>query len=170
MRLVSLNAIPAVEVFQQHARETGQSFDPANPLPFFLHNILGIETGSGYKLRVPLAVDDVGAVLCAAEIPTGATISLMRASTTSAVEAASAATGEALKQLNGHQPEVALFFDCVATRLRMGREFGFELAALQDALGPAHFVGCNSHGQIARCEGQFSGFHNCTAVVCLIPH
>jgi hypothetical protein len=169
MRLVSLNAMPAVEAFQQQAQNTGQSFDPANPLPFFLHNIIGIDTGSGYKLRVPLAVDTAGAVLCAAEIPAGATVSLMRSSTESAAEAAADATSAALKQLNGYQPEVALFFDCVATRLRMGKEFGFELAALQEALGLVHYIGCNSHGQIARSEGQFNGFHNCTAVVCLIP-
>jgi hypothetical protein len=30
-------------------------------------------------------------------------------------------------------------------------------------------TGCNTHGQIARAEGQFEGFHNCTAVVCLLP-
>ena len=26
-----------------------------------------------------------------------------------------------------------------------------------------------SYGQIARADGQFSGFHNCTAVVCVLP-
>jgi len=34
---------------------------------------------------------------------------------------------------------------------------------------PAGFVGCNTYGQIARAEGQFGGFHNCTAVVCVLP-
>ena len=37
-------------------------------------------------------------------------------------------------------------------------------------IGPsASYVGCNTHGQIARAEGQFGGFHNCTAVVCVLP-
>jgi hypothetical protein len=31
------------------------------------------------------------------------------------------------------------------------------------------FAGFNSYGQIVRAEGQFSGFHNCTAVVCVFP-
>mgnify|MGYP006147235867 FL=1 len=38
-----------------------------------------------------------------------------------------------------------------------------------DALGGAPFVGCNTYGQIARSESQFSGFHNCTAVVLALP-
>lgn len=168
-RIVSLNAAAAVEVFRDHAEVTGQRFDAANPLPFFLHNILGVETGQGYKLRVPLAVNPDGSVSCAAEIPTGATIRVMRTSLASAADAAAKATGVALDRLNGHKPNVAIFFDCVATRLRMGGEFGVELDALKKVLGGAGFAGCNTYGQVARAEGQFGGFHNCTAVVCVIP-
>ncbi len=35
IRLISLNATIAVEIFEQHARATGQTLDKANPLPFF---------------------------------------------------------------------------------------------------------------------------------------
>lgn len=169
MRLISLNAMPAVEVFQEHAEATGQKFDPADPLPFFLHNVLGIDSGVGYKLRVPLAVNPDGSISCAADIPTGVTVHLMGTTSDSAVQAASAATEDALRRLNGERPGVALFFDCVATRLRMGKEFGIELSAVQEALGGAGYAGCNTYGQVARAENQFSGFHNCTAVVCIIP-
>ncbi len=168
-QLVSLNSAPAVEVFQEHAEATGQAFDAANPLPFFLHNILGIETGAGYKLRVPLAVNADGSVSCAAAIPNGALVRIMRATESSAADAAANAATAALLQLNGHRPQVALFFDCVATRLRMGEKFGLELEAVAAVLDPASYAGCNTYGQIARAEGQFSGFHNCTAVVCVIP-
>ena len=71
MRLVSLNGLPAVDAFEEHARTTGQPFDRNVPLPFFLHNILGIDTGSSHRLRVPLAVNPDGSVNCAAEIPSG---------------------------------------------------------------------------------------------------
>jgi hypothetical protein len=64
---------------------------------------------------------------------------------------------------------VAFLFDCVATRLRLGQEFGVELAAVQNELGGVQFAGFNTYGQIAQCEGQFNGFHNCTAVVCVLP-
>jgi hypothetical protein len=54
--------------------------------------------------------------------------------------------------------------------IAQGKEFGLELRSLEGAaLGPVPYAGCNTFGQIARAEGQFSGFHNCTAVVCVIP-
>ncbi len=170
MKLVSLDGMPAADLFEDHARATGQEFDRATPVGFFLHNIIGIDTESGYRLRVPLEVLADGSVICASEIPVGATVAIMRTTSESAVDAASRATKAAIKGLHGHKPQAALFFDCVATRLRMGDGFGLELGSLQDLLGPATtFVGCNTHGQIARSAGQFGGFHNCTAVVCIIP-
>ena len=169
MRLISLNAAPAVEALEEHAEATRQNFNAADPLPFFLHNVIGIEMGDGYKLRVPLAINPDGSLSCAADIPTGATARIMRATVSSSADAASRAIQSAVQQLNGGTPKVALFFDCVATRLRMGKEFGLEMQALQNALGSAQYVGCNTYGQIARADGQFSGFHNCTATVCVIP-
>jgi hypothetical protein len=168
-RIISLNAAPAVEVFEAHARETGQRFDRSDPVPFFLHNILGIDTFQGYKLRVPLAVHEDGSVSCAAEVPRGAVVRVMGTDSRSAANAAANAARDAVARLNGEEPAVAIFFDCVATRLRMGKDFGFELEQVQGVLGKASFAGCNTYGQVARAEGQFSGFHNCTAVVCALP-
>ena len=169
MRVDSLNGLPAAEVFEEYALATGQTFDRSQPLPFFLHNILGIQTGDGYRLRVPLSVDEQGAVLCAAEIPAGASVRIMKTTNASAVAAAEAATSQAVKALGAGKPGAALFFDCVATRLRMGDVFGFELETVARTLGGAQFIGCNTYGQIARGDGQFSGFHNCTAVLLVLP-
>ena len=168
--IVSLNGEPAADAFAHHAQETGQAFDRSAPLPFFLHNILGVDTGSGHRLRVPLAIDQEGAVTCASAVPLHAKIHIMKTDTASAVEAAKRATHSAVSALDGSKPKTALFFDCVATRLRIGEAFGLELDALARELGPtASYLGCNTHGQIARAEGQFGGFHNCTAVVCVLP-
>lgn len=168
-RLISLNAAPAVEVLEEHAEATGQTFNRADAFPFFLHNVIGIETGDGYKLRVPLTLNDDGSISCAAEVPVGATVRIMAADTDSACEAARQAAQAALAGLKGGELAGSLLFDCAATRLRLGREFGHELAAVGEALGSENFAGCNTYGQIARSTGQFSGFHNCTAVVCAIP-
>jgi hypothetical protein len=168
-RLVSLNGLPAVQAFKDHAEKTGQSLDPAAPMPFFLHNVLGIRGGDGYRLRVPLGCNEDGSVSCAAAVPEGAVVHVMRTTQASAVLAARAATTSALKALEGHKPAAAFVFDCVATRLRLGRGFEDELKACANLLDPVGFVGCNTYGQIARAEGQFGGFHNCTAVVCVLP-
>lgn len=169
MRVTSFDGAPAIEAYELHAAASGQTLDRDDPLPFFLHNVLGINTPAGFKLRVPLAVEEDGSLLFAAEVPEGATTSIMRTSSDSAVAAASSATQTALSQLGEHKPQVALFFDCVATRLRMGDDFNLELDAIRTELGGASFAGCNTHGQIARGDRQFTGFHNCTAVVCVFP-
>ena len=169
MRLISLDAVPAAEIIAEYAARTGQRFDAGDPIPFFLHNLIGIDTGAGHKLRVPLAVQPDGSIVCAAEIPTGTTVQMMRTSSGSASMAAAGAAVEALQHLQGRAPAAALFFDCAATRLRLGQEFGLELDEVSRALGQVPYAGCNTYGQIARVEGQFSGFHNCTAVVCAIP-
>lgn len=170
MRLVSINSIQAIEIFEEHAERTKQNFDRLNPMPFFLHNALGIQTKDGYKLRVPLSVQDDGSIICASSIPLGAAVCIMNTTSPSSIAAAETAVASALQQLKGKKPKAALFFDCVATRLRMGKDFDLELSSLEKSLGASTgLAGCNSYGQIARVEGQFNGFHNCTAVVCVIP-
>lgn len=169
--IVSLNVSPAVEAFEDHAAATKQHFDRENPMPFFLHNIVGVKTDDGHKLRVPLGVGAEGGVALAAEVPAGATACIMGIGASDAADAAASATRDAIAQVrrSGNTPKAALFFDCVATRLRLGKDFGIELDAVKDELRGTPFVGFNSHGQIVRAKGQFSGFHNCTAVVAVFP-
>lgn len=168
-RLISLNAVPAIEAFQAHAAATGQTLELDNPTAFFLSNVIGIEDQGSYRLRVPLTVNAEGEVTCAAEIPSGSIVCMMRTSSVCSAEAAAQATKTALAKLEDHRPKTAIFFDCVATRLRTGQDFGLELTALDELLSPASYIGCNTYGQIARAEGQFGGFHNCTAVIGIFP-
>lgn len=167
LKLISLNGMPAFDAFQFHAEQAGQQIDRSSPIPFFLQNIIGIDTGDGYRLRVPLGVHADGSVQCAAEVPTGSVVRIMRSSHASAADAAERATQAAISAVGDGTPRAALFFDCVATRLRCGDHFATEVDAVTNLLGDASLVGCNTHGQIARAEGQFEGFHNCTAVVCV---
>lgn len=169
LKLVSLNGLPAIEPFEEHAEAKGERIDRAAPIPFFLQNIIGIDTGSGYRLRVPLAVNEDGSINCAAEIPIGSIVRIMKSSHASAAEAAERATDAAIVAIGSSLPKAALFFDCVATRLRCGDHFQAEVDAVTSRIGDAALAGCNTHGQIARAEGQFEGFHNCTAVVCVFP-
>ena len=168
-RIISMNAIPAVDVFRDYAVSTGQNFDIDNPISYFLHNIIGIKTQHGFKLRVPLVINEDGSVTCASDIPKGALVSIMTTGKDGAKAAAEKATLSALSQLEGNTSNIGIFFDCVATRLRLGNDFQLELNAVGEAFKNTPFVGCNTHGQVARMNGQFSGFHNCSAVVCVIP-
>lgn len=166
----SLNGILGRDAVAAYAERTEQTFDLGDPLPFFLHNILGIQTPAGFKLRVPLGVQEDGSLLMAANIPESSTVSFMSTTTASSATAARNAAVSGMEQLAGGDPQFALFFDCVATRLRMGEDgFQAELSELSLAMRGIPFLGFNTHGQVARAAGQFSGFHNCTAVVCMFP-
>ena len=169
LRLIGLDGMPAVEAFEAHALEQGQSFDRDAPLPFFLHNILGIESSTGYQLRMPLSVDQNGALHLAGEIPLGSRVRIMRTSVGASLNAATQATATALTKLNGQKPGVALFFDCAATKIRIGDQYTMELEAVRSQLHDLPMVGCITQGQFGRAEGQYDGFHNCTAVVCVLP-
>lgn len=168
-RVYSLNAIPPDQIFAEFAEQSGQHFDRNNPMPFFLHNVIGIENEEGYTLRVPLVLHDDGSISFAAEILTGATVWLMSASNSSSCEAARIAVLAAKKALGDAEVACSLVFDCAATRLRLGEKFADELIAVEATLGSENYVGCNTYGQIVRALGQFNGFHNCTAVVCVFP-
>ncbi|MES2935814.1 MAG: FIST N-terminal domain-containing protein [Pseudomonadota bacterium] len=167
--VVSLNAMPVVEVLTEHAMRTGQIFDLADPIPFFLHNVIGIDAGGEHKLRVPLSLNADGSITCAAGVPIGCTVYIMTGSAETASQAAREASLAALAGLQGQKHAGFILFDCAATRLRLGRAFTDELKSVAVALGSDNFAGCNTYGQIARTDGQFSGFHNCTAIVCAIP-
>jgi len=122
-RLISLDGLPAVQAFEAHAARTGQTLDRESPLPFFLHNLLGIDTRRGHRLRVPLSIDADGAITCAADIPAGARVHIMKGTITSASRAATAAAHSAMTALRGRAAE-GMLFDVVATRLRLGDLFG----------------------------------------------
>lgn len=168
-KLISMNAVAAADMFEEHAIQTRQLFNRNDPLPFFLHNVIGIDTGDGFKLRVPLSLEEDGSIICASEIPVGSTVHIMMANTATACDAARHAAQTAIERLQGAKHAGSLMFDCAATRLRLGQAFGDELKAVAKVLGSNNFAGCNTYGQIVRSEGQFSGFHNCTAVVLAIP-
>jgi hypothetical protein len=169
MNLISLNATPAGEIYEEYAKSMDSIFDKANPIPFFLHNVLGIATEDGYKIRVPLALNPDNSITFASDIPAGSYVSFMSINNEAAKEAASNAARTALNKLEKNTPGVAFVFDCVATRLRMGNAFNLELDEIRRTLNSIRYAGCNTYGQVARVEGQFSGFHNCTAVVCILP-
>ncbi|HZT36509.1 MAG TPA: FIST N-terminal domain-containing protein [Bryobacteraceae bacterium] len=168
-KVISMNAAPAAEVYEEFAAERGERFSRGDPMPVFLHHVIGISTPTGQKLRVPLSVGEDDSITCAAEVPAGTAVHLMSTDVESTASSAAEAIRAARQKLQGERPAVALFFDCAATRLRLGKDFAVELNAVASELGGVPFAGCNTYGQIARAEGQFSGFHNCTAVACLIP-
>lgn len=167
--LISVDDRPALEIFREHASRSGQLFDVNNPRPFLLHNAIGVDTTAGYRMRTPLKINPDGSIRCATEIANHALICLMNSTAASTIDATEWATRSALQRLYGSRPAVTLFFDCPSSRVRLGEAFASELQAIQKVIKTASYIGYNSYGQIARTEGQYYGFMNCTPTVCIIP-
>ncbi|MBV8520229.1 MAG: FIST domain protein [Acidobacteria bacterium] len=166
--VVSLNAAPAAEAFEEHAEKTGQRFDRNDPIPFFLHNVLGIDTGSGFKLRVPLAARERRHLLRLGRSRRGD-----RAHHEDDRKVRSGGAGSCCsfrpRRHAGHGARGGALF-----RLRRHAAAHGRRVRHRDGRAPA----CSRQSALRRMQhvradrtvgGQFSGFHNCTATVALLP-
>lgn len=170
--VVCLDGEPALTVYQRYAESQGILLnlnDYDQTMRFLLNNLLGIDMGLDYCIRVPRAYHADGSVTFAGPIPRDTIVQIMTTSTAATVGCVEVATRKALQKLCGVEPGAALFFDCVGSRFRLANDFYLELEAIQKALGGAEYVGCNSHGQYARTEGQYGYFQNCNALVGIFP-
>ena len=169
-RLGALNGNPAWEAWEDFAANGSHYITSGAENAFLMDHIVGIDSPDGHKLRVPLARQDDGSLICAAEVPEGSVVQIMEADRDAVISSGGRALDSARRQV-GNDAEVAgaLMFECVATRLRLGDGFGEEVAGMAKSLGETPMLGCNSYGQLARVRGEFTGLMDATALACLIP-
>ncbi len=169
-RLQEMNGQPAWELYEEFADEAGTDVDDEQASEFLMNHILGVRYApEQYKLRVPLWKEPDGSLMCAAEVPEGALTHIMKTENRSMIQSGQRAVEAARSHLGTEQFAGALVFECVATRLKLGAQFTQEVEAMKQALGQVPFIGCNSYGQLARVQGEFTGLMDATALVCLIP-
>ncbi|QDV04910.1 FIST N domain protein [Planctomycetes bacterium Poly30] len=165
--LHEINGIPARELYADYAVEQG--LDTSDETIFLMQNIIGIEDGDNTKLRVPLAVEEDGTLICSTDVPTGAVVYIMR----SDLDHVLACTEEAIERASEEDPSCsyagALLIGCVATRLQLGDSFSSTIARAAEKMGTARIGGCAAFGQIARIGASFTGRQSAASVVCLIP-
>ncbi len=129
MRLVSLNGLPAVEAFEEHARRDRPALRPQRRPPVLPPQ----HPRHRHRRRAPPARAAVGqrrrlGELARRRFPPARAVHIMKTTAESAVDrGARRPPRRRCEGLRGATPGAALFFDCVATRLRMGEVFGFEL-------------------------------------------
>ncbi|WP_165423013.1 FIST signal transduction protein [Ktedonosporobacter rubrisoli] len=168
--LKSLDGRPALEVFREYAQLNELDFPEHSLLPFFLHNMLGVETGKGYqRLRLPLMLNDEGVLTSSSPIPSYAKVCIMKSTFASVLRTVEITARSALNNLYGSRPALALYVDCRASSLRLAGDYSELLRVVCNRLPHTPFAGCNIYGQIVRSQGQYSGFHNCTPSICLFP-
>ncbi len=162
--LRELDGRPALEVYRNYLGLRAAGL-PGTAL-FFPLAVAGEDPGAERVVRTPLRVDEADqSVIFAGDVPQGARVQLMRASTERLVQGASQAGYQ------GHDPRargpvLAVAVSCVARRMVLGERTEEEIEATLDALPPAaRQVGFYSYGEIApRADGPCD-LHNQTMTV-----
>lgn len=167
-QVIEINRLPAMDFFREYFGNRMAS-QPFGRLAVYYPLGLTVEGSEEPLLRAPMSLDERGVVKCTAEVPEGAQVRLMIGSVDRALQAARLAAMEALAQMRGRLPRLAVLFNCSARRRLFGAKAGKEIAAVSDILGPqVPLIGFYTYGEIASMEGRGSSpafFHNETIVI-----
>lgn len=167
-RIVRIDDKPAFSVYQRIVREEyGVELTADNFYTLAVHFPFGVVNAFDVLVRIPVALDEDGSLVCVGEIPPNSMLRLLRAPTldeSACVEELHAA----LQTSRGAGPERALLaFYCAGRRMHFGDDSTRELALLRQRTGATHVYGALSLGEIDSLEDfDFPRFHN-AAVVCV---
>jgi methyl-accepting chemotaxis protein len=161
---------PAFSVYRKHAEARGIRLTPENAGAYLIENELGIHFFDKVsRARAPLSVGRDGSLACAAHIPKGSMVSILRGEPDAMVRAANAAAREAHGRLEGAEPAGVILFDCVCRGMILKDHFDREIDAVRQVFPGVPVIGFLTYGEIARSSVLLEGWHNTTAVVVAIP-
>ncbi|GBG02699.1 hypothetical protein AZSI13_20260 [Azospira sp. I13] len=164
-RIVQIDWRPALEVYgEMMASQYGVSIDRGNFYTYAVHFPFGILRADGEVLvRIPVALDEAGGIICVGEIPPNSVLTLL--------DAGSAGQGVArfvasLTALPVSAQDTLLLFYCAGRRMHLGQDgMDAELAELAGCFGEGRLRGALSLGEIgAAVSGGYPLFHNATLV------
>ena len=170
-RIVEINGQPAAKLYEDYFGDLVHRFhgEPLGRMAVAYPLGLAVPGSPEYLLRAPFSVDARGGIDCKAAIPEGAEVRLMIGNPSRAIQAARIAAMEAIAQLKGRLPRIALVFNCVPRRRLLGRLAAEEIEAIRDVLGRnVPLIGFYTYGEIAPLLGvaaEASSFHNETVVI-----
>lgn len=181
--LYEINGIPAWDVWKRETREAAQRrgmdvetlIDPAEIAQFFTNYILGLATeDSGqYKIRWPVGINDDCSLNFTCGIAEGSVFRIMDGSNlVDHIDAARVAVDMAKKSAeSAGYSEFAgiLVFDCAVRQLMLGERFSEAVDGFKSVMPQVPILGWETYGEIRLEPGKFSGFHNTTAVILLLP-
>ena len=181
--LYEVNKRPAWEVWKEEtaeaARKRGidveQIKTPAETAQFFTNFILGLATEKEgeYKIRWPISINDDGSLNFTCGIAEGATFRIMDGSNLENQIKASEDAARIAKQSaeNTGYSEFAgcIVFDCAVRQLMLEDRFSECVERFKKVLPSLPLIGWETYGEIRLDPGQFSGYHNTTSVILLLP-
>ncbi len=189
--LYEIEGRPAWDVWKEQTAEAarGAGIDTTTTQPggdmdmYLLRFELGLPTRTGrYKIRLPLSRNEDGSLNFGCTIPEGATFRIMESARghgyQNQIESAQDAARIAIQNLNGEgggggEGEIAgaLIFDCACRGFILGNGCAGSANRFKSVSGSTGIpvLGGGTYGEICMEPGQFSGFHNTSSVVLLIP-
>ncbi len=149
--------------------------DTAEIAQFFADHDLGLvtEKEGEYKIRWPIGINEDGSLIFSCGIAEGAVFRIMDGSNLEKqINSAEEAAREARRNAeNAGYSDFAgiLVFDCAVRQLTLGDRFSEAVDRFKKVLPGVPLLGWETYGEICLEPGQFSGYHNTTSVVLLIP-
>jgi len=153
----------------------GKLTTPDEIAQYFTNYMLGLKTEKEgeYKARWPSSINEDYSLNFACAIAEGAVFRIMDCSNLDdQVNAAEEAAKMARRSAeNAGYSEFAgiLVFDCAHRQLILGDRFLEAVDRFKKVLPGVPMLGWETYGEIRMEPGQFSGFHNSTSVVLLLP-
>ncbi len=163
-RIASIDWRPAYDVYQELAKsQYGVDVTKENFYQVGVHFPFGILRADGEVLvRIPVALEDDGALHCVGEVPANAILTLLRASDIDGLHTPMSITAR-LGEEKSATP-VMLFY-CAGRRMHLGELADKELKLFVGAVRPSPVFGALSLGEIGSAQtGGYPLFHNAALV------
>ena len=181
--LYEINNKPAWEMWKKETAEVAQKKDidveklktPVEIAQFLTDYMLGLATEKEgeYKIRWPSGINEDGSLNFACGIAEGAVFRIMGSSNLedqiNAAEEAAKMARQSAENAGYSEFAGILVFDCAHRQLMLGDRFSEAVDRFKKVLPGVPMLGWETYGEIRMEPGQFSGFHNTTSVVLLLP-
>jgi methyl-accepting chemotaxis protein len=181
--LYEIDGRPAWEIWKKEtahaARKRGIEVDqlktPTEIAWFFTNYMLGLSTGKDdqYKIRWPESLNEDGSLNFTCGIVQGAVFRIMDGGNLekqiNALEKAAGMARESAKNAGYSEFAGIIVFDCAHRQLMLGDRFSDAVDRFKKTFPAVPVLGWETYGEISLEPGEFSGFHNSTSVVLLLP-
>jgi len=148
---------------------------PAEIAQFFTNYILGLTTEKEgeYKIRWPVSINEDGSLSFTCGIAEGSVFRIMDGSNLekqiNAAEKAAVIAKQNAENAGYSDFAGIIVFDCAVRQLMLGDRFPEAVDRFKKVLPGVPILGWETYGEIRLEPGQFSGFHNTTSVILLLP-
>ena len=169
-RIDTIDHRPAFEVYQELIqREFGVVLTRENFYDYAVHFPFGLVTVVDVLVRIPVALNEDGSLLCVGEIPPGNLMRVLRAPHVGEGAALPELVEFMLVQQHARPPEPWLTFYCAGRRMHLGEQAAQELQALNALSGQGGLIGALSLGEIDTLQSEgfpaVPRFHNACVLV-----